>query len=306
MQSLTRASAINNSLERARPRDRSRNWWRETFSRLFSNPLATLALIIFLALIISAALAPWISPYNHLKMDFKARLAGPSSAHWLGTDETGRDLFSRILFGGRVSIVVALTSVLISCALGIPWGIVAAYQGGIVDDILMRICDAVMAFPGLLFALIIIAALGPSVTNLILTIGILSAPPYARIIRAAVLAEREKEYVTAAVATGARNFRVATRHIVPNCFAPLMVQISLGGASAILVEAALSFLGLGVQPPEASWATLLKQGYGFMGHNPWYVFFPGVTIFLAVWSLNSLGDGLRDAMDPRLRGMRLK
>jgi ABC-type dipeptide/oligopeptide/nickel transport system permease subunit len=159
-----------------------------------------------------------------------------------------------------------------------------------------------MAFPALLFALLIIVALGPSIQNLILTIGILSAPAYARIIRGAVLGEREHDYVLAAIATGARGSRVAIKHILPNCSAPLIVQISLGAASAILIEAALSFLGLGVQPPEASWASLLKQGYGYMGHSLWYVFFPGVIIFLVVWSLNSLGDGLRDALDPRLRG----
>jgi len=292
------------TLVQALPIERRRGWGRETFARLVSHRLAAVALVILLLLIATALLAPWLSPYDRFKMDFPARLTGPTLAHLMGTDEAGRDLWSRILWGGRISMLVALLSVLLSLVIGLPWGILAAYRGGWIDDALMRVCDAMMAFPGLVFALIIIAALGPSIQNLILTIGILSAPPYARIIRAAVLAERGQEYVTAAVAMGARGWRVATRHILPNCIAPLMVQVSLGAASAILTEAALSFLGLGVQPPEASWATLLKQGYGFMAHNPWYVFFPGVMIFLAVWSLNGLGDGLRDALDPRLRGAR--
>ena len=278
--------------------------WRETFSRLLGHRLGLLSLIILLLLVITALLAPWIAPYDRFKMDFQARLQPPSLEHWMGTDEAGRDLFSRILWGGRISLAVAAASVILSLVIGLPWGIIAAYRGGWVDDVLMRICDAVMAFPTLVFALVIIAALGANVENLILTIGILSSPAYARIVRGAFLGERNKEYVTAAEATGVRSTRVMTRHILPNTAAPLMVQISLGAASVILTEAALSFLGLGVQPPDASWATLLKQGYGFMSHNPWYVFFPGLMIFLAVWCLNGLGDGLRDALDPRLRSGR--
>lgn len=283
------------------PNQAHRSLWRETLSRLLGHRLGLISLIILLLLILSALLAPWIAPYDRFKMDFQARLAPPSPQHWMGTDEAGRDLFSRILWGGRISLAVAAAAVVLSLLIGLPWGIIAAYRGGWVDDALMRICDALMAFPTLVFALIIIAALGANIENLILTIGILSAPAYARIIRGAVLGERNREYVTAAVATGAGGTRVMSRHILPNCTAPLMVQISLGAASVILAEAALSFLGLGVQPPDASWATLLKQGYAFMSHNPWYVFFPGVMIFLAVWALNGLGDGLRDATDPRLR-----
>jgi peptide/nickel transport system permease protein len=282
----------------------SRSWWRETLSRLLSHRLAAISLVVLLLLILGALLAPWISPYDRFKMDFQARLAPPSLEHWMGTDEAGRDLFTRILWGARISLTVAGLSVVLSLAIGVPWGMIAAYRGGWVDDVLMRVCEAMMAFPSLIFALIIVGALGGNFTNLILTIGILCAPPYARIIRAAVLGERGLEYVTAAIASGVPGWRVAMRHILPNCVAPMMVQISLGAASAILTEAALSFLGLGVQPPEATWASLLKQGYGFMAHNPWYVFFPGLMIFLAVWALNGLGDGLRDALDPRLRGAR--
>lgn len=298
----TIAGEQSESLKQLAAGQRSTGWWRETFARLIANPLAALAFVVLGVLILSALLAPWLATHDRFKMDFQARLAAPSPAHWAGTDEAGRDLYSRIVWGGRISLFVAFASVLISLAIGLPWGIIAAYRGGIVDDVLMRICDAMMAFPGLLFALLIIAALGPTIPNLIFTIGILSSPPYARIMRGAVLGERGNEYVTAAIATGAKSSRVAVKHILPNTIAPLSVQISLGIASAILVEAALSFLGLGVQPPEASWASLLRQGYGHMSRAPWYVFFPGAVIFLVVWSLNSLGDGLRDALDPRLRG----
>jgi peptide/nickel transport system permease protein len=205
------------------------------------------------------------------------------------------------MWGGRISLLVALIAVVISMVIGIPWGMIAAYRGGIVDDVLMRLVDGVMAFPGLVFALLIISALGPDIENLVLTIGILGSPPFARIVRSSVLVENGKDYVLAARAIGATDVRVATRHIGPNTLAPLIVQISLATASAVLQEAALSFLGMGVQPPEASWATLLKQGYSYLSHNIWYVTFPGLAIFFAVWSLNALGDGLRDALDPRLR-----
>ena len=287
-------------LETTRPQQIG--WWRETWDRLLQHRPSVIALIILATLILMSLFAPLISPYDRFEMDIQARFQGPNLEHLLGTDETGRDLFSRILWGGRISLVVALVAVLLSMVIGIPWGMVAAYQRGLIDDILMRVVDGFMAFPGLVFALLIIAALGPAIENLVLTMGILGAPPFARIARAAVIAERENEYVLAARAIGSSGWRVALKHIGPNTVAPMAVQTSLAAASVILTEAALSFLGLGVQPPEASWATLLKQGYGYLSHNAWYVTFPGIAIFLTVWSLNTLGDGLRDSLDPRLRG----
>jgi peptide/nickel transport system permease protein len=280
----------------------SRGWWRETWARLLRHRPSVVAMVILGLLIFGAIFAPFLSPYDRFEMDFAAQLQGPNLQHLLGTDETGRDLFSRLLWGGRISLLVALFAVLISMLIGIPWGMLAAFRGGVVDDVLMRIVDGMMAFPGLVFALLIIAALGPDIQNLVLTIGILGSPPFARIARSAVLSERERDYVLAARSTGVPDGRVAVRHIGPNTLPPMIVQISLATASAVLTEAALSFLGMGVQPPEASWATLLKQGYIFLSHNAWYVTFPGVAIFLTVWSLNALGDGLRDALDPRLRG----
>ena len=209
---------------------RHRGWWGETFTRLVHHRLSAIALVVMTLLVLSAILAPLIAPYNRFEMDFTARLQGPSLRHLLGTDETGRDLLSRIMWGGRISLGVALCSVLMSSIIGVPWGMVAAYRGGRVDDTLMRICDAFMAFPSLVFALLVVAALGPSIPNLILTIGILGAMPYARIARSAVLSERPKEYVTAAIAIGAKGSRVVVKHILPNCVAPLVVQISLGAA----------------------------------------------------------------------------
>lgn len=278
-----------------------KGWWRETWSRLLDHRLSIVAMIVLGGLILASVLAPVIAPYDRFAMNIQDRLQGPSLQHLFGTDETGRDLLSRVMWGGRISLLVALIAVVISMVIGIPWGMVAAYRGGIVDDVLMRLVDGVMAFPGLVFALLIISALGPDIENLVLTIGILGSPPFARIVRSSVLVENGKDYVLAARAIGATDTRVATRHIGPNTMAPLIVQISLATASAVLQEAALSFLGMGVQPPEASWATLLKQGYSYLSHNIWYVTFPGLAIFFAVWSLNALGDGLRDALDPRLR-----
>lgn len=289
-----------NSLAQTTPK-KSAGWWKETWQRLLRHRPSVIALIALGLLVGSAALAPLLSPYDRFEMDFQAQLQGPNITHLLGTDETGRDLFSRILWGGRISLLVALSAVIISMVIGTPWGMLAAYRGGIVDDILMRIVDGVMSFPSLVFALLIISALGPDIDKLVLTIGILGSPPFARIARGAVLAERSKDYVLAAESVGVPGLRIAMSHIGPNTLAPMIVQISLATASAVLTEAALSFLGMGVQPPEASWASLLKTGYGFLSHNAWYVTFPGIAIFLTVWSLNALGDGLRDALDPRLR-----
>lgn len=283
---------------------KSRSWTQETLTRLFRHRLATISLVIMLVLILGAVLAPVISPYDRLEMDFSVRLQGPTSSHWLGTDESGRDLFTRILWGGRISMGIAIMAVLIGMLVGVPWGMIAAYKGGVTDDVLMRICDAMMSFPSLVLALLVVTALGSGMWNITLTIGVLQSPFYARVARGAALAEREKEYVQASVALGGNSLWVIARHIFPNCIPPLVVQTSLGAASVILTEAALSFLGLGVQPPEASWATLLRQGYSYLNHNAWYATFPGMAIFLAVWSLNGLGDGLRDALDPRLRGAR--
>jgi peptide/nickel transport system permease protein len=264
---------------------------------------ALVGLIIVGLVVVAAVLAPVIAPYPPTQMHARDRLQGPGAAYWLGTDESGRDLFSRILYGARISAVAAAASTALALAIGVPVGLVAGYRGGRLDDVLMRILDGFLAIPPILLALTLLAALGPSQINVILAVGALGVPLSARITRAAVLVERERDYTLAARATGATDRHIMWRILLPNCLAPLIVTASLLAANAILLEAALSFLGLGVQPPAASWGVLLQIGYGYMSHSVWYVTFPGLCIFFLVWSLNVLGDALRDGLDPRLRGV---
>ena len=244
--------------------------------------------------------------YGRDSIDTTISYQAPSAKHWLGTDESGRDLLSRIIWGGRITLGVAILAVVIASGVGIPWGMIAAQKGGVIDDVLMRICDVLMAFPSLVLALLIVTAMGPGFWNIVLTIGILQAPHYARVARGAALGENGREYVLASTALGGNSVWIITRHIIPNCIPALAVQTSLAAASVILTEAALSFLGLGIQPPEASWATMLRQGYSYLNFNAWYAIFPGLVIFFTVWALNALGDGLRDALDPRMRGSHMK
>lgn len=264
---------------------------------------ALIGLIIVGLVVVAAVLAPVIAPYPPTQMHARDRLQGPSGAYWFGTDESGRDLFSRILYGARISAVAAAASTGLALAIGVPVGLVAGYRGGRLDDVLMRILDGFLAIPPILLALTLLAALGPSQINVILAVGALGMPLSARITRAAVLVERERDYTLAARATGATDRYIMWQILLPNCLAPLIVTASLLAANAILLEAALSFLGLGVQPPAASWGVLLQIGYGYMSHNGWYVTIPGLCIFFLVWSLNVLGDALRDGLDPRLRGV---
>ena len=271
--------------------------------RLVVHRTALGGLIIVLVVLVAAALAPVIAPYEPTKMHVRDRLEGPSRAHLLGTDESGRDLFSRILYGARISAVAAAASTALALAAGVPIGLVAGYRGGRTDDVLMRILDGFLAIPPILLALTLLATLGPSLVNVILAVGALGVPLTARITRASVLVEREKDYTLAATAIGATDPYIMWRILLPNSLTPLIVTASLLAANAILLEAALSFLGLGVQPPEASWGVLLQLGYGYMSHSVWYVTFPGLCIVLLVWSLNVLGDALRDGLDPRLRGL---
>jgi peptide/nickel transport system permease protein len=262
---------------------------------------ALVGVVILLIALAAALLAPAIAPYPPTRMSVRERLQGPTPTHILGTDESGRDLFSRILFGARISLAAAVAASALSLAAGVPLGLLAGFRGGRADDVVMRVLDGFLAVPPILLALLLLTALGPSLTNAIVAIGIQGVPLTARVTRAAVLVERNREYMTAARVLGATDLRLMTRQLLPNCLPPLIVMASLLAANAILVEAALSFLGLGVQPPDASWGSLLQLGYGYMGHSIWYVTFPGIAIFLAVWSFNVLGDALRDGLDPRLR-----
>jgi peptide/nickel transport system permease protein len=275
----------------------------QTFAAIVRRRTAFAGLLIVLVMVLAAVAAPMLAPYPPTEMHARDRLAGPSLRYLLGTDESGRDLFSRLLYGARISTAAAAAACALTLALGVPLGLAAGYRGGWTDDLLMRILDGFLAIPPILLALTLLAALGPSIVNAVLAIGALGIPLTARITRASVLVEKRKDYVLAARTLGATDARLIRRDLLPNIMPPLIVMTSLLAANAILLEAALSFLGLGVQPPAASWGSLLQLGYGYMAHSLWYVTFPGLAIFLIVWSLNVLGDALRDELDPRLRGL---
>ena len=276
--------------------------FKKFVNRLFSNPVTLTGAIIIFVMVFVSAFAFLIAPYDPLELHIKDRVQGPSSTYWLGTDEAGRDLLSNLLYAGRISLSAAVAAEGAGILFGLPFGLVAGFWRGKVDDVIMRFMDGLLAFPTVLLALTIVGLFGSSLRNLILAIGITFKPVVARIVRASVIQERDKDYVLAANALGAPSWRIVVRHILPNSFAPLIVQISLGIAFAILLEASLSFLGLGVQPPRTSWGVLLAEGYGYITRTFSYVTFPGLFIFVTVWALNVLGDGIRDTLDPRLRG----
>jgi peptide/nickel transport system permease protein len=245
-------------------------------------------------------LAPFISPYDPNRQRLLEALQAPSAEHLLGTDENGRDVLSRILYGTRISLAAGIFSVSIALILGITTGLLSGYFGGKVDNIIMRFMDALLAFPTLVLALAITAALGPGLRNAMIAIGIVGTPIFARLTRGQVLSVREREFVEAARTLGAGHLRIMLTHILPNVMAPLIVQMSLSVAVAILAEATLSFLGLGVQPPEPSWGSMVSRGKDYLDLAPWLAFAPGGAIFLAVMGFNFVGDAVRDALDPRL------
>ncbi len=251
------------------------------------------------AFILLALLAPWVSPYSPTAANFLAVMRPPSPAHLLGTDELGRDILSRVISGARVSLSVGVVAVAIAILIGVPIGMVAGLAGGWTEELIMRVTDALLAFPFLIFALALAAILGPSLQNSMLAIGFASLPVYVRIARGQVVAERGKEYVQAAVALGSGSGRLLLRHLLPNIASVLLVQATLNVATAIIAEASLSFLGLGVQPPTPSWGSMLNtaDNIGYLHAAPWMAVAPGATILIAVLAFNLLGDGLRDALD---------
>jgi peptide/nickel transport system permease protein len=264
---------------------------------------AVLSLVVIALTVLAAVAAPLVAPYDPTEMHARSRFAQPSLAYLLGTDEAGRDLLSRMLFGAQISITVAFAATALALLLGVPMGMVAGYARGWLDDLLMRVLDALLAIPAILLALTLVTALGPGIPQITVAIGVLGVPMTARIARASVLAEMFKEYVLAARCGGASTPYILRRVLLPNALSPLLVMGSVLAANAILLEAALSFLGFGPRPPDASWGSLLQSGYQVMDHSVWFVTFPGVAIFLLVWSFNVLGDALRDGLDPRLRNM---
>ena len=266
------------------------------------NPLASAGLVLVIGFVLCALLAPWLSPRDPAFIELPARLAGPSAQHWLGTDELGRDILSRLLYGARISLAVGGSVVAASLCLGLLFGSLAGYYGGLVDRIFtVIVMNAFLAFPGFLLAIAFVAFLGPGLFNLILALSIGGWVGYARLVRAQVLAAREREFVEAARALGASDWRVLTRHILPNIIQPVIVQAAIGMAGAVLAEATMSFLGLGVPPPTASWGSMLNDGRAHLFDAPHLVLFPAAAVMLAVLSFNFIGDGLRDYLDPRSR-----
>jgi peptide/nickel transport system permease protein len=257
--------------------------------------------VLVCAFVLVAALAPLLSPYDPVSADFANVLSPPTRAHPFGTDDIGRDILSRVVYGSRISLQAGLFTVAVALCIGLPLGLVAGYLGGRVDNVIMRGLEVILSFPGLVLALGITAVLGPKLIHALFAIGVVFVPNFARLIRAQVLSVKEHDFVAAARALGASDRRLVILHILPNCLAPLLVQCSFSVAFGILTEAALSFLGMGTQPPTPSWGIMLSAGRGYLEQAPWLGAFPGIAIFLAVLGFNLLGDGIRDALDPRLK-----
>ena len=281
---------------------RPRGWRRLARAPILRDPLNVVALTVLLALAAGALLAPLIAPADPLAQTLAARLEPPSAAHWLGTDQLGRDVLSRLLYGARISLVIGLTVVLLAGIFGTLVGLVAGSAGGAVEEGLMRLTDVFLAFPPLILAMAIAGALGPSLTNAIVAIAVVTWAIYARLTRGQILSLRRREFVEAARSIGASRSRILFRHLLPNALAPLLVQASFDMGAAIVSAAGLSFIGFGAQPPTPEWGVMISEGRNFISTEPWLALFPGLAILLAVGAFNVLGDGLRDALDPRLRG----
>lgn len=281
---------------------KKKGMYQTAFRRLRRNKLAMAALTFLLVLAVLSILAPWIAPYHYAQQDYDVVLELPSAAHWLGTDNLGRDMFSRILYGGRISLSIGLISVGISSMCGIILGALAGYYGGRTDMVIMRFLDIFQAVPGILLSITISATLGPGIMNCMIAIGISSIPGYARMMRGSILGVRSMEYIDGARAINASDAHIITRYIIPNTLAPTLVQMTMGVASAITMAATLSFIGLGVRPPAPEWGAMLSGGRNYFRDYPHLVIVPGIVIMLTILALNILGDGLRDALDPKQKG----
>jgi peptide/nickel transport system permease protein len=271
--------------------------------KLSRIPLAVFGSIVIFLVIVSALFSPWVATHDPLAMDINYFLDGPSWAHFLGTDQMGRDTFSRIIYGSRVALIVSVGAVSFGILVGVPLGLVSSYFRGWTDEVIMRIMDALVAFPSLILAVGLIAVMGSTLINVIVAIGIANIPWIARIVRSQALSVREQDYVTSAICAGASRRRVIFKHIWPNSAAPVIVQGTLGMAYAVLTEAALGFIGAGVQPPTPTWGNMLQYAFGLLDRSPILSIAPGMAIFLMVLSFNFVGDALRDVLDPRLKGV---
>jgi peptide/nickel transport system permease protein len=285
----------------------ARSEWLVLLGRLVRRRTALFGLLVVMAVVLAAVFAPVVSPFDPLAQDIAQRLKEPGwqdaegRTHPLGTDHLGRDILARIIYGSRIALVVGLAAVLISGVLGLAIGLVAGYFGGKVDDVLMRLADVQLAFPFILLAIAVIGVLGPSLGNIIIVIGVSSWVVYARVVRGEVLSIRAREFVQAAVALGSRDGRIIVRHVLPNALTPWLVVATLDMARVIVIESALSFLGLGVQPPTPTWGGMLADGRVYLSTAWWLATFPGLAILVTVLGINLFGDGLRDTLDPRLK-----
>jgi peptide/nickel transport system permease protein len=274
---------------------------RVTTARFARHSTGMASAVFVLVLVLAALLAPWVAPHDPLAQDLATILAAPSPAHPLGTDDLGRDVLSRLVHGARLSLLASLMAVGIAVVLGVPFGLVSGYVGGFADDTIMRVSDAIQSVPALVLAMAIAAALGPSLFHVMVAVGVVFAPRFGRLVRGQVLAVREELFVEGARAVGASHWRIVARHVFPNVLSPIIVQVSISLAFALLAETSLSFLGVGIRPPLASWGADVGRGYRFMRLAPWLVFMPGMAILLTTLAFTFIGDGIRDAVDPRTR-----
>ena len=275
---------------------------RTVFGAVKRQPLAAVGVALLIVFTLCALFAPWLAPWDPAQLDLTGRLMGPSWTHWFGTDELGRDILSRTLFGARISLIVAVSVVGLSLAVGLVLGGLAGFYGGWTDTVVnIYVTNAFLALPGILLAIAFVAFMGPGLGNVILALAISGWVGYARLVRAQVMAVKEREFVEAARALGATDLRIMTRHILPNILQPLIVQAAIGMAGAVLAEATLSFLGLGVPPPAASWGSMLNDARSHLFDSPHLVFFPAMAVMLCVLSFNFIGDALRDYLDPRTK-----
>lgn len=270
------------------------------FRRLLRQPTAVIGGVILLVMTLGAIFAPALTPYDPAKLSPRDARQAPSSEHWLGTDNFGRDELTRILYGGRVSLRIGFIAVAIGASIGIVLGAVAGYRGGWIDEVIARIIDVMLAFPGILLAIAVVAVLGPDLQNLMIAVGVGTAPGFARLVRGQALTAREFDYVIAARAMGCSHAKIVLRHILPNVLAPIVVYATLSIAGAILAGASLNYLGLGAKPPTAEWGLMLAESRDELRRSWWLAVFPGIAIMLTVIAINAVGDGLRDAFDPRL------
>lgn len=279
--------------------EKGRSLWQDAWYRLAKNKLAMLGLIFVSLLIVVSLLTPWIAPYAYEAQDLALGASPPSMQHWLGTDIHGRDLMTRLMYGGRISLLVGFAATAVSLVVGVLWGTIAGYIGGLTDTIMMRIVDILYALPFMIFIILLMVVFGRSLLLLFLAIGLIEWLTMARIVRSQVLSIRKQEFISAAIVIGLSHWQIIRRHVIPNVLGPVIVYITLTVPSVMLLEAFLSFLGLGIQPPQSSWGVLISGGVETMEEYPWLLIFPGLALSTTLFALNFLGDGLRDALDPR-------